>query len=383
MTRRRRYILAGLLSFTLAAAGGAVAITSYSDREGIEHESVAEHEKEGHGEEGELPSFAAKHLEALPEDGGLEGPAGGASQAFLERAYPSNTISVAQMDTARTAFAKNKNKPFPGGKGQKGTWVSVGPSEALFPSSQFLNWSNYIPNAYVASGRTTAEAISDTCAPGKCKMYITPAGGGIWRTDNAIDKTPTWKFLGGPLGINSAGAVTIDANDPTGNTVWVGTGEANVCASGCVAGVGLYKSTDGGVTWTGPIGKPEFAGNGIGAIVIKPNDSKTMYVGDTTALSGMSGVCCTGVTRPTPGAAKWGVYKSTDGGATWTFVHNGAATAAECHGDAAEFTNTSTCSPRGSSGVELDPTNPDIVYAGSFARGIWRSTDAGATWTQI
>ena len=391
MTLRRRFVMAGILAVTLAAAGGAVAITSYSEREGIEHESEfeAEHEKGRHdadsGEEGELPSLAAQHMEALPEDGGLEGPAGGASMAFMDRAYPSNTISVPQMDTARTSFSNNKNKPFPGGKGQKGTWVSVGPTESLYPSTPLRNWSNYVPNAYVASGRTTAVAISDTCVPGNCRMYITPAGGGIWRTDNAMDKTPTWKFLGGPLGINSAGAVTIDSNDPTGNTVWVGTGEANICASGCVAGVGLYKSTDGGTTWTGPIGKPQFGGNGIGSIVIKPNDSKTMYVGDTTALSGMSGVCCTGVTRPTPGAAQWGLYKSTDGGATWTFIHDGAATTAECHGDIAEFTNTNPagCSPRGISQLKLDPTNSDIVYAGSFARGIWRSPDAGATWTLI
>ena len=132
--------------------------------------------------------------------------------------------------------------------------------------------------------------------------------------------------------------MTIDQNDPTGNTVYVGTGEANICGSGCVAGTGLYKSTDGGDTWTGPIGKPEFAGKGIGQIVIKPGSPNVLYVGSTTALRGMTSVCCSGVTRPVPGAAKWGLYKSTDGGANWSFIHNGSVNVASCTGDLTEFT---------------------------------------------
>ena len=132
--------------------------------------------------------------------------------------------------------------------------MSVGPSRALYPDSPFLNSFLYVPNAYVAGGRTTSIAIADTCKPGNCRLYITPAGGGIWTAKNGLAGTPHWEYLGGPLGINSAGAVTIDSNDPTGKTVYVGTGEANICGSGCVAGVGIYKSTDGGETWTGPLG---------------------------------------------------------------------------------------------------------------------------------
>ena len=84
-----------------------------------------------------------------------------------------------------------------------------------------------------------------------------------------------------------------------------------------------------------------------------------------------------------PDAAKWGLYKTTNGGATWTFVHNGTANPADCLGNAAEFANQAACSPRGVRALELDPANPEIVYAGSFARGIWRSPDGGATWAQI
>ena len=90
-------------------------------------------------------------------------------------------------------------------------------------------------------------------------MYITPAGGGVWRTDDALARTAEWTYLGGPLGINAAGSVTIDPNDPSGETIYVGTGEANICGSGCVAGVGLYRSTNGGDTWTGPLGRTGLA----------------------------------------------------------------------------------------------------------------------------
>jgi hypothetical protein len=89
------------------------------------------------------------------------------------------------------------------------------------------------------------------------------------------------------------------------------------------------------------------------------------------------------VTRPVPDAARWGLYKSTDGGATWSFIHNGSVNAADCTGSATEFANGAACSPRGVRHIALDPSNQTIVYASSYARGVWRSADAGVTWTQI
>jgi hypothetical protein len=339
--------------------------------------------------EAETPPALAKHLQelkqAIPGGGGEseEGPGSAAEAAFMQRAFPESTISVANMDAARQAYSDARGRPFPRGKGRPGTWVSVGPSIALYPFTPFRGSFNYVPNDYVAGGRTTAIAISSTCKPGNCRLYVTPAGGGIWRTKNALDGQPHWEYLAGPLGINAAGAVTIDPNDPTGNTIYVGTGEANICGSGCVAGVGLYKSTNGGNTWTGPLGKDELSGKGIGQIVVKPGDPNTLYVGTTTALRGHSSTCCGGATRPVPGAAKWGLYKSLDGGATWSFIHNGSADASLCTGNLTEFTNGSSCSPRGVRHVVLDPSDSNIVYAGSYARGVWRSPDGGATWTQI
>ncbi|HET9737257.1 MAG TPA: hypothetical protein VFP78_03980 [Solirubrobacteraceae bacterium] len=337
---------------------------------------------------GELPTALGQHLaklhQAVPGNGGMaeEGPAGAADQAYAARAYPDEAIAVSDAAAARSAFAAQAGRAFPKGKGRPGTWVSVGPSEAVYPDSPFLNSFLYVPNRYVAGGRTTDIAIADTCKPGDCRLYVTPAGGGIWRTKNALSGQPHWEYLGGPLGINAAGSVEIDRNDPTGNTIYVGTGEANICGSGCVAGTGIYRSTDGGDTWEGPLGDA-FAGMGVGDIRIKPGDPDTIYAGTTTALRGMSSACCSGVTRPVPGAMQWGLYKSTNGGDTWTFLHNGAPTAAECTGTLPEFNNTTSCSPRGVRHVELDPSDPETVYASSFARGVWRSDDEGATWIQI
>jgi hypothetical protein len=329
-----------------------------------------------------------KHLErlkqAMPGNAGMssEGPAGAAEDAFLARAYPADVIGVAQMDTARAAFLQARGRRFPAGKGRPGTWVSVGPAQALYPFTPFRSSFSYVPSAYNAGGRTTALAISDTCVPGACTLYATPAGGGLWRTRNALDGQPAWEYLAGPLGINAAGSVVIDPNDPTERTIYVGTGEANVCGSGCVAGVGLYKSTDGGATWES-LGADELSGKGIGAIVIKPGDPDTLYVGTTTALRGHSSVCCSGVTRPVPDAEKWGLYKSTNGGQAWSLIHNGSANVAGCTGDLTEYNNAGVCSPRGVRHVALDPSDPAIVYASSFARGVWRSSDEGATWVQI
>jgi hypothetical protein len=345
--------------------------------------------------EAEMPNALAAHIadlrQAMPGNGGMsnDGPGGAAADAFDQRAYPDSTISLPDMERARDAFAASQGREAAVKLAATANWELVGPSRALYPSSPFLNSFLYVPNAYIAGGRTTSIAIGNTCTPGNCRLYITPAGGGIWRTQDGLAATPQWEYLGGPLGINSAGAVTIDPNDPSGNTVYVGTGEANICGSGCVAGVGIYKSTDGGQTWSGPLGGgPTDSGNplggkGIGEILIKPGTPNTIYAATTTALRGMSESCCVGVTRPVPGAAKWGLYKSTNGGATWNFIHNGSVNAADCTGSLNEFNNLATCSPRGVRSLALDPTNAEIVYAGSYARGIWRSSNGGATWVQI
>jgi hypothetical protein len=369
-----------LIAIALIATVAGVALSF----EPVRELAALENENGAVAEEG--PAALARHLEKIretvPGNGGEsgEGPGAAADYEFLERAYPDTTIPLSRIEKARGDYNKRKLKGNPG-QAKKGVWQPVGPSIARYQRTEYRT--GYVPNEYIAGGRTTALVIAPNCVPGNCRLWIAASGGGIWRTEDALAAQPKWKYLTGDYGINAIGSIELDPNDPTGNTLWVGTGEANICGSGCVAGVGLYRSKNGGNTWEGPIGKAEFAGKGVGSIAIKPGDPNTLYVGSTTALSGATSVCCGGITRPVPGAAKWGLYKSTDGGRSWSFVHNGSANVSQCTGDATEFTNGTACSPRGTRRVAIDPSDSNIIYASSFGRGVWRSSDAGTTWTQI
>ena len=202
--------------------------------------------------ERKTPAAVARHIkrfEALPglEGMGPEGPGSADAERFFARAFPDTDIPLARIEAARSAAARLKGKPFPQGKGRPGTWVTIGPSNALYPFTQFRSSSGYVPNAYVAGGRATAIAIDPTCAPGHCRLWVFAAGGGVWRTKNALSGEPHWEFLSPGFGIQSGSAITLDPNDPSGDTLYVGTGEAN--ASGdSAAGTGMYKSADGGDT---------------------------------------------------------------------------------------------------------------------------------------
>jgi len=333
-----------------------------------------------------LPPTLGRHLEklgqAIPGLGGeSEGPGAAGSEKFLAMAYPDEDIPLARLNAARSAAAGHKSKRFPTGKGQPGSWVTVGPSQALYPFTQFRSSFSYVPNTYVASGRATAIAIDPSCAPGQCRLWVFAAGGGVWRTKNALSGQPSWQFLSGDFGIQAGSSIALDPNDPTGNTLYAGTGEAN--ASGdSAAGVGMYKSTDGGDTWTGPLGASVFAGRAIGSIAVNAGNPNVIYAATTRGVRGVSSVTGGGVTL-IPGAAAWGLYKSIDGGASWTFLHNGSVLATECDTVAEAIAGGSPCSLRGVRRVALDPLDPEIVYAGSYSRGVWRSPDGGATWTQI
>ncbi|HEX6291691.1 MAG TPA: hypothetical protein VFZ66_21075 [Herpetosiphonaceae bacterium] len=372
-----------LIALLLIVAVSGVAVTQQfiSTQQDAELDSIV---AAGEAEEG--PVALGRHLEqlrkAVPGNGGesTEGPGFAEEFELMKRAYPESAIPLSNAENARAAYKKIKLK---GSQGQakQGNWQPVGPSIARYQKTDLRT--GYVPNEYIAGGRTTDIAIAPNCLPESCRMWIAAAGGGVWRTEDALAASPKWKYLTGEYEINSVGSITLDPNDPTGNTLWIGTGEGNVCGSGCVAGVGIYRSKNGGNTWEGPLGKAELAGKGVASIAVQQGNPNVIYAASTTAGRGAMSVCCGGVTRPVPGAEKWGLYKSTDGGATWSFIHNGSADATQCTGALSEYNNAGSCSPRGVRRVAIDPSDPNTVYAASFARGIWRSNDAGATWTQI
>ncbi|HEX2062681.1 MAG TPA: glycosyl hydrolase, partial [Thermoanaerobaculia bacterium] len=185
--------------------------------------------------------------------------------------------------------------------------------------------------------------------------FVAVASGNVWKTTNA---GTTFTPIFDDQGSFSIGCVTIDPNDSL--TVWVGTGENNSQRS-VSWGDGIYKSIDGGRTWKNMgLAKSEH----ISKIVVDPRDSNVVYVAAQGPLWNAGG--------------DRGLYKTTDGGKTW----KPALTISE---------NT------GVTGVVMDPTNPDVLYAAAYQRrrhvftlinggpesAIYKSNDAGATWTKL
>ena len=204
----------------------------------------------------------------------------------------------------------------------------------------------------IASGRISDFAIHPKT---RSTYYAAVASGGVWKT---INNGTTWTPIFDNEGSYSIGCVTLDPNDPL--TVWVGTGENNSQRS-VGYGDGVYKSIDGGGTWTN-VGLKD--SEHIGGIIIDPRDSKTVYVAAQGPLWRDGG--------------DRGLYKTTDGGQTWNKVL-----------DISDKT--------GINEVWFDPRNFDVLYASSYQRrrhvwtlidggpesAIYKSTDAGKNWKKL
>jgi photosystem II stability/assembly factor-like uncharacterized protein len=210
------------------------------------------------------------------------------------------------------------------------------------------------------SGRIAAV---DAVQEGKrLTIYVGAASGGVWKSVNG---GTTFKPVFDKQPVQSIGAVTIDPKNP--KTVWVGTGESWTRNSVSI-GDGVYKSTDGGENWTN-MGLKE--SERIVKILVDPNQTDTVYA------------CAPG--KLWSDSDERGLYKTTDGGRSWTKILKGA--------------NAST----GCSMISMDEKNPQTVYAGmwDFRRkgwtfrsggegadapsgsGLFKSTDGGATWTEL
>ncbi|HEU6444614.1 MAG TPA: hypothetical protein VFL61_06105 [Gaiellaceae bacterium] len=387
--RRRRLALGaaavvGLLSAALVAAafmGDPANTTAQAGGAGLE-------ERELSPALTQKLARAARFSPAEPQREAGEAAGDGALEMQMHAA-PGTDIPLAAIAGSRQDWTTLKTRGNSAGKlGDHGQWTSLGPDNAVYPLNPFRNRYVYVPNEYVAAGRTSHSVIDPNCGPASCRYWIANAGGGVWRTDNAFAQEPEWEYVSPEFQHNNTAALELDPNDPTSNVLYAGTGEPNICRSGCIAGVGLYKSKDGGDHWSGPLGAEHFSGRGIGSIEVKPGDSSTIFVASGAQGSrGLSSTCCTGVDRGLniTGAPHFGLYRSTDGGQTFALVNQGNTTDCTNATPSAVFLNTTACSPRGARRVHIDPLDPNTVYASFFARGIWRSNSNGdpGTWTQI
>ena len=186
-------------------------------------------------------------------------------------------------------------------------------------------------------------------------IYVASASGGLWKTVNAGS---TWTPIFERQGSVSMGAVTLDPQNP--DIVWLGTGEQNNVRSS-LYGDGVYRSADGGKTWT-HMGLKD--SRHVGRILVHPTDSNTVYVAALGSLWGPN--------------EERGLYRSRDGGKTWTRLLRPSP-----------YT--------GVVDVAMHPNNPNILYAATFQRerrqwsmigggsegGLWRSTDGGDTWARV
>lgn len=182
------------------------------------------------------------------------------------------------------------------------------------------------------------------------------ASGGVWKSS---DKGATWAPVFDAMPVQAIGALAVSQSEP--KQVWAGTGEAWAIRDSDMMGDGIYKSNDSGATWK-HMGLTETGR--IGRIVVNPKDANTVYV------------CALG--RTTGPQQERGVYKTTDGGRTWT---------------RSLFVDPNT----GCSGLNMDANDPNTIFAGMWqvemhtyamfsggpGSGVYVTHDGGSTWTHI
>jgi hypothetical protein len=213
-----------------------------------------------------------------------------------------------------------------------------------------LRWRNIGP-ANMSGRIADVEGIP---SPSKT-FFVAAAAGGVWKSTNG---GVTYRPVFDNYGVASLGDLAIAPSDT--NVIYLGTGEPN-SRNSISPGGGVFKSTDGGLTWT-------FMGlretEHIGRIIVHPSNPNVAWVAALGAAW-----------RPN---SERGLYKTTDGGATWQLK---------------KFINDTT----GFVDVDIHPTNPNVLFAASYHRlrgpyflqsggrgsALWKSEDGGETWNEV
>jgi photosystem II stability/assembly factor-like uncharacterized protein len=246
--------------------------------------------------------------------------------------------SLAVLAAASSAFAAPAAPP--------ATPAAVQVDPALYSG---MHWRGIGP---YRGGRALAVAG----VPGEPGVYYFGAvAGGVWKT---TDSGTTWKPIFDSVQMSSIGAIAVASSNHS--IIYVGTGEGALRGN-ITYGDGVYKTTDGGKTWT-HIGLKD--SRQIGALIVDPTNPDVVLVAAMGHAFGPN--------------SERGVYRTADGGKTWTRVL---------------YKDDKT----GAVDVAFDPSNPKIVYAslwearrqpwnfssGGAGSGLYRSTDGGVTWTQL
>ena len=239
--------------------------------------------------------------------------------------------------------------------------LAIGAEQTPYNSSTISGLGARNIGSATMSGRISAIAATRE-ASGKITLFVGAASGGVWKSE---DGGTRYKPVFDEQPVQSIGAVALDPK--SSKNVWVGTGESWTRNSVSV-GNGMYKSTDGGETWT-YVGLPN--SERVAKIVVSPTSGDMVFAAVPGALWSDS--------------SDRGLYKTTDGGKTWNIVLKGA--------------NQST----GASALALDPAEPNKMFAAmwDFRRkgwefrsggdgpdkvsgsGLFRTADGGATWTEV
>lgn len=294
--------------------------------------------------------FAIAHGGPPPQPAKTEGgsaPADGARNridqrwnwAYQQRAYPLGYIPEGAQLRAVAQAAQHRRGPELQSRGQLASehWVNIGPAPIARDDSTGL-----------VSGRVVYIAVNPH---NPNHWLISAAGGGVWETRDAGG---SWSPKTDDQATLAMGAIAFAPSDT--NIVFAGTGEAEL--RGTYAGLGLLKSTNGGNSWQ-LIATNTFARTSFSDIKVDPDDPNRVVV---ATVNGVAGRSETSVPSPPP----TGVFKSTNGGLAWARKLKGEVT-----------------------DLEVNPSDFNLQYAGigvsdgTRSNGVYRSTNAGDTWTRI